>query len=178
MKAKKQVLPIILTLLILLTLTLYLVLSMGNFSFSSKDVVEKYYRDTLIEAKGFHFYCATSSDGGVINDVKGAKRYAFLWKERAPKKQYLALEDDIAGTLCSFEGKDTTHYFILWRVTAQEAGVDYYAYRTDTISIDGVSVALEKYSYFTDSNGWSELLIGGKQITLLDMDQLSSVPAQ
>ncbi len=149
MKKEKQIFPIILLSLTLLLLGFYLILSLGNFKFSSKNAVEELYQDSVIESERYRFYLSTDSTASVIGAVKAVKRYGFLWKVTEGEATDLYVGEQEAGTLFCFEDGDTTHCFIRWRITRREPGVDYYAFRTDTIQVNGKEVKLDRLSYFT-----------------------------
>ena len=164
MKAKKQLLPTVCLVLILLALLLYLLLTLGKLSFFPGNTVEDYYDDVMIKAGRYRFYCATDDTQSVIGEVKAAKRYLFLWKAVEPdsaKTIKVGATGEVAGTLLCYKVGDTYHYFIDWAPQGQEAGIDLYTYRTDTITFNGKPVTLEKLSYFTADEPESAMTIGG-----------------
>ena len=163
-KVKKPLLPVICLTLILISLLLYLLLSLGGFSFFPSHVVGEYYNDTVIEAGRYRFYGATDDAGLVIGEVKAAKRYLFLWKAIEPDSSKIikaGSEAEAAGVLNCYEVGDTYHYFIDWTPYKQESGVDHYKYRTETITFNGKTVTLDRYSYFSSTEREQSLKIGG-----------------
>ena len=165
MKTLKRFLPWITLTLLFLLVALLLLLFVGNFSLFPQHLAEDYYNDDVIEAKDHYFYLATDDTGSLINDVKAIKRYAFLWKPVEGRITELWVGEQQAATLFCFEGDDITHCFIQWNATKHELGKDYYAFRTDTVQINGKEVKLDRYSYFTMDLPLAQIAINGHNAT-------------
>ena len=149
MKTGTQVLRLIVLILAVLLLVLFLALDCFDLTFSPERAVEDLYRDAVIEADRYRFYLWTDDTGCVIGAAKAVKRYGFLWKAVEGETTELYVNGQEAGTLFCFENGDTTHCFIRWTVTKSEPGKDHYAFRTDTVQVNGKDVALDRFSYFT-----------------------------
>lgn len=165
MKTLKSFLPWIALTLSFFLVALLLLLFIGDFSLIPKRLAEDYYNDGIIKTEDHHFYLATDDTGSAIGDVKAVKRYAFLWKAVEGDITELWVGEQQAATLFCFEEGNVTHCFVQWTATKHESGKVYYAFRTNTVHVNGKDIELDRFSYFTVDTPLTQIAINGHNVT-------------
>lgn len=151
------------------------ILFTAGFRLTSGSAVDSYYHQfPTIWTADYNFY---TNDRVAPRSVIAVKKYGALF--RTVEGYYLDIlnpDGDKIGILKCYEGKESLYCFIFVNGYISEMGHSddgtayaavHYPYRTASILLDGTSVELDLYCYFTTNKPLGDIVIKGEPMRLI-----------